>query len=335
MWFVGLDVHFKRSTFHVLDENGKTIKSRTLMGGWKKLFGELKEIEKPFSICFEAGTGYGYLFEKLSRIATHVKVAHPGHLRLIFRSKRKNDRVDAEKLAKLLYLDEVPPVYVPSKDIRDWRSMIEHRHRIVNEGSRVKNQIKAFLKSNGIEHPKRLWAGPGKKWMKSIIFDSEVSALQMDILLERLEETTQMARRAEKVLERIAVKHTGVPLLRTIPGVGIRTAEAVVAYIDNPARFRNAKSVGSYFGLVPVQDASANVNRMGHITHEGPSTVRKLLVEASWQGIKKSPAIRDFYTRVKRDDPDRTKIAITATAHWLLRIMFSMLRTGELWRQSA
>ena len=302
------------------------------MGCWKKLFEELKEIEEPFSICFEAGSGYGFIFEKLSKIAECVKVAHPGQLRLIFRSKKKNDRVDAEKLAKLLYLDEVPPVYVPAKDIRDWRAMIEHRHKIVRDMSSLKSQIKAFLKSNGFEHPSRIFTGVGKKWLESLIMETEVSALQLEILLSRLEEAKETAKRAEKVLERIAAKHPGVALLRTIPGVGIRTAEAVVAYIDDPARFKNAKAVGAYFGLVPTQDSSAGVNKLGHITHEGPSTVRMLLVEASWQGIKKSPRIREFYRRVQREDSDRKKIAITATAHWLVRIMFSMLRSGEIWR---
>jgi len=67
------------------------------------------KVRKPFAVCFEASTGYGHLFERLQTIARRVVVAHPGQLRLIFRSKRKNDRVDAEKLAKLLFLDEVPP----------------------------------------------------------------------------------------------------------------------------------------------------------------------------------------------------------------------------------
>ena len=75
-------------------------------------------LKPPFAVCFEASAGYGYLFERLQRVARRVVVAHPGHLRLIFRSKRKNDRVDAEKLAKLLFLDEVPGVYVPSGGTR-------------------------------------------------------------------------------------------------------------------------------------------------------------------------------------------------------------------------
>ncbi|NIP73057.1 MAG: IS110 family transposase, partial [Gammaproteobacteria bacterium] len=91
-----------------LDENGKRYKAFTVMGPWPKLIQALEaEVPRPFAVCFEASSGYGFLYEALSRIARRVVVAHPGQLRLIFRSKRKNDRVDAEKLAKLLFLDEV------------------------------------------------------------------------------------------------------------------------------------------------------------------------------------------------------------------------------------
>src|SRR5262249_59929109 len=104
----------------------------------------------------------------------------------------------------------------------------------------------------------------------------------------------------------------------TIPGVGARTAEAVAAFIDDPHRFRNAKAVGRYFGLVPRQDQSGDRNRLGHITREGAPVVRQLLAEAAWQAIRRSPSVRAFYERVRRGDPQRQKIALVATAHHLV-----------------
>jgi hypothetical protein len=116
--------------------------------------------------------------------------------------------------------------------------------------------------------------------------------------------------------------------------VGNRTAEAVVAYIDNIKRFSRNKQLGSYFGLVPCQDASGERNRLGHITGDGPPVVRKLLCEAAWRGTRRSRAIKAYFDRVTHDDPDRKKIAVVA-AHHLLRCMGAMLRTGEAWRESA
>jgi len=108
MYYVGLDVHYRTSTYCILDPQGREVKCETVRGHWPKLLEHLAMIRRPRRICFEATCGYGHLYRALSRRAERVVGAHPGQLRLIFRAKRKNDRVDARKLAKLLYLDEVP-----------------------------------------------------------------------------------------------------------------------------------------------------------------------------------------------------------------------------------
>ena len=76
-------------------------------------------------------------------------------------------------------------------------------------------------------------------------------------------------------------------------------------------------------------------NRLGHITRQGPPTVRKLLVEAAWQGIRRSPIIRAYFERMQHGDPERRKIATVATAHYMLRAMYTMLLRGEGWRSAA
>ena len=128
-YYVGLDVHLRHTTMCILDRHGKRTKRRTIRGPWTDVADAIRDLSGKVSVCFEASTAYGYLYELLSDVADRVVVAHPGHLRLIFRSKQKNDRADAEKLAKLLFLDEVPPVYVPSCDVRSWRQLIEYRRR--------------------------------------------------------------------------------------------------------------------------------------------------------------------------------------------------------------
>ena len=248
MLYIGLDVHARQSTFCVLDQNGRKLSSRTVHGPSDKVLSELAEIKEDFAICFEATTGYGYLYERLSTIAQRVAVAHPGHLRLIFRSKRKNDRVDAHKLAKLLFLDEVPPVYVPPLQVRAWRSMIKHRHNLVAERTRAKNALRALLSGLGIVPIKGLWSRDGMRWLKDLALSTGLDAVRRDILLERIDSTNRMIRRVEKELRRVARSRPGVMLLMTIPGVGMRTAEAVVAYINDASRFSRNKAVGTWLG---------------------------------------------------------------------------------------
>jgi transposase len=138
----------------------------------------------------------------------------------------------------------------------------------------------------------------------------------------------------EEELARMAQAHPGIQLLMTIPGVGIRTAEAFLAYVDDIKRFARNRQVGAYFGLVPCLDSSAGRDRLGHITADGPGTVRKLLTEAAWQGVRRDQTIHAYFEQVMHSDPDRKKIALVATAHYLCRVMAAMLRTGEAWRGS-
>jgi transposase len=108
------------------------------------------------------------------------------------------------------------------------------------------------------------------------------------------------------------------------------TAEAVAAFIDDRQRFRHAKAVGRYFGLVPCQDQSGDKNRLGHITREGAPVVRQLVAEAAWQAQRRSPTVRAYFERAQRGDPQRKKIALVATAHYLVRVMWALLRRGAI-----
>ena len=138
----------------------------------------------------------------------------------------------------------------------------------------------------------------------------------------------------EQQLNRQAAQTDAVARLRSIPGVGIRTAEAVAAFIDDPQRFRDAKAVGSYFGLVPCQDQSGDRNRLGHITREGPAVVRQLVAEATWQAARRSATVRAYFERTRRGDPQRKKIAVVATAHYLVRVMWALLKRGTVWQEN-
>jgi transposase len=334
MLHVGLDVHERLTAVHVLDANGKKSNSFTFKGHWTGVIGRLKELPRPFAVCFEASTGYGYLYDALRPLAKRVAVAHPGKTRLIFRSKRKNDRIDAEKLAKLSFLGEVPEVYVPGQSVRNWRRLITFRGVLVAERVRTKNRLRGLLRRNGVESPRALWTRKGIAWLESLELAGE-DALERELLLDDLARQGEKIRRVERHLATIAQGDPRVALLRTIPGVGIRTAEALAAWIDSPHRFTKNKSIGAYFGLVPSEDSSAGKQHLGHMTHQGPALVRKLIIEATWQALRRSPAVRAYHERMLHGDPQRKKIALVATAHYLLRCALAMLQHNEPWRSNA
>jgi transposase len=178
-----------------------------------------------------------------------------------------------------------------------------------------------------------LWTKKGLEWLRRLKLPTTSQQLRRDLLLEEIEALTRQVRRIEQQLNHQAGRSPAVVCLRSIPGVGARTAEAVAAFIDDPHRFPNAKAVGRYFGLVPSQDQSGDRNRLGHITREGPAVVRQLVAEATWQALRRSPTVRAYFERVRRDDPQRKKIALVATAHYLVRVMWALLKRGTVWEE--
>ena len=334
MFYVGLDIHTKHISICVLNETGQVVR-RTRVRGIQEMLAVLRSLPDRFEVCYEASCGYGHYYDLLCPIAARVLVAHPGQLRLIFRSKNKNDRNDAERLAKLLYLGETPTVHVPSLEVRTWRELINCRSQVIAKRTRAKNSVRALLRNAGVVPPKHpsLWSKQGLAWLRQLDLPTLSQQLRRDLLLEEVEALNRQVRRIEQQLNHQAQRTPAVTQLRSIPGVGIRTVEAVAAFVDDPHRFGNAKAVGSYFGLVPCQDQSGDKNRLGHITREGAAVVRQLVAEAAWQAQRRSPTVRAYFERAQRGDPQRKKIALVATAHYLVRVMWALLKRGTVWEE--
>lgn len=331
-FYIGLDVHQHTSTYCILNQHGQHQRTVTVKGRWPKLIAQLRHLaaERPIILAYEASLGYGTLYDQLARFCQRVVVAHPGQLRLIFRSKRKNDRIDARKIATLLFMDQLPQVHVPSIDVRAWRELIEFRTSLIHKRTRCKNGLRAVLRSHAIIKPIRqgLWTKAGRAWLGEVPLPTPQAALRRDILVDELDHLNRQVHRVTQELDRMAKQHPGVALLRTIHGIGPRTAEAFLAYVDDPHRFAKVRRIGAYVGLVPCQDSSAAVNRLGHVTKQGPATLRRLLVEAAWRAIDHDAALRQTFDRITAGKPERRKIALVAVAHKLTRIMLAMLKTG-------
>jgi transposase len=161
--YVGLDVYQSHTTMHVLDARGNRLHHQTIKGDWPLVALEIEKLAKDeqgparqVHVCFEAFVGAGHLYDLLRSRCQRVVVAHPGHLRLIFRSRKKSDRADAEKLAKLLFLDEIPTAYLLAKSLRNWRKLIETPRRTVEKRTRVKKSLRALLRGCGVQVSPRL-----------------------------------------------------------------------------------------------------------------------------------------------------------------------------------
>jgi transposase len=155
---------------------------------------------------------------------------------------------------------------------------------------------------------------------------------QLTLELEALKANASLLREVEKRLDKMGKANQRVQLLQTAAGVGPRLSEALVAQFDEPRRLQTSREVGPYLGLVPRRWQSGETERLGHITCQGSSVVRALLVEASWAGLRYNPWMREVYHRVKRGSTARRKIAIVAVSRRLAVRCWAMLRDEAAWQ---
>src|SRR5262249_48519316 len=166
MFYVGLDIHTTRISICVLNETGQPVR-RCQVRGILEMLAILQGLPDRFEVCYEASCGYGHYHDLLKPLAARVLVAHPGRLRLIFRSRDKNDRKDAERLAPRLYLGEAPAVHVPALDVRTWRELINCRGQVIAKRTRAKNALRALLRGAGVVPPPHpaFWTMKGLAWL--------------------------------------------------------------------------------------------------------------------------------------------------------------------------
>jgi transposase len=156
---------------------------------------------------------------------------------------------------------------------------------------------------------------------------------ELDLELIQLKQLCQLYSDVQKKLKALAIADERVQLLQTIPGVGRKTAEVIVAYIDDPHRFQNARQVSSYAGLVPRRYQSGEMDRQGRIHKRGPRQLRSALVEAAWLMLRYNPWARSVYERLTSGQKTRKKKAIVAVARKLLVRCWVMLKRKEPWNK--
>ena len=237
--------------------------------------------------------------------------------------KQKTDRQDAQLILTLMLKDDFPKIWVPSWENRDLRQLLWHRHRMVQARTRIKNQLQAVALKEGLRCKKRLWREHGRQELESFQLAPWASRRRRD-LLELLDRLNPTITELSQAIEREVENHPEVRRLMTHPGVGPLTALAFVLIIRETERFQCGKQVASYLGLVPLEDSSGSRRRLGHITKQGSSMLRFLLVEAAQVTARSLPEWRSqyFHLMMRRG----RKIAKVALARKLAVRLYWMWR---------
>jgi transposase len=292
-------------------------------------------------VVIEACANAGWVHDHAVAAGHPVKVANTAAESWKFQHlKRKTDHDDAQRLAELEAIGQLPTVALPDPATRQRRMLIAVRQELVGRRVACQNRIRALFAGQGLPTPRghRAWTATG---LAGIVQQAKALAecrpeeLWRGVLQLAVDEYRSLEERitqAEAKLDALSAADPATRLLETIPGVGPRTAEAVSAHLGDAKRFASAKQVGAYAGLVPRQYQSGVTDRKGRITRRGPGVLRKLLVECAWCMLRYNPWARAQYARLTAGGTTRKKPAIVALARKLLVRCWAMLRDGQPWR---
>ncbi|MHC4564046.1 MAG: IS110 family RNA-guided transposase [Planctomycetota bacterium] len=344
MRILALDLGKYKTTACFYHTDDQTAAYRTFKTAPFVLFNEVARW-RPDRVVFEVGTSAGWVHDVVRQVDNvEIEVANPTHEGWRWRHvKRKTDRLDALKLARLSAVGQLPQVHMPSRAVRERRALIRYREQLIARRTRIKNTIRSLLHRQGRAMPSghRAWTQASLETLRSL--SRQWSQVEVEDLwratlgeeLDALEQVAQRLARVEAKLNTMGRQDAGTRLLQTIPGVGPRLAETIVAVIDDPHRFATGRQVAAYAGLTPRQFQSGQMDRSGRISKQGNGLLRKLLVEVGWLMLRYNPHLAAFYRRVCRGSRGRRKIAVVAVARKLLVTAWAMLRDGRCWSPPA
>ena len=331
MNFIGVDLHKKSITVCVMDEKRKVLARKTLACTQTDEIVEFFRQFRPFKVVVEATASYPWFVDLVEPLAEKVVLANPKKLRVIAESTKKTDRLDAQVQAEFLVLDMIPESYQPTPRQRQHRALVRHRQYLQGRITSVRSKIRHILSNYNADRKDLFSANCGPAYFQEVRLSDvdrfvikQLWAEWQDHLAQRLAVSKKLKAFVAKAPQREAEARA---ILKTAPGVGPVTAEVVLSELGDISRFRNAKTVCAYAGLVPVvRQSGEKKSKDLKITKQGSGLLRWALVEAAWRLVRESPKWAALFARLRQRSGK--KRAIVAVARKLLCVLYAMLRTS-------
>jgi transposase len=334
MYFVGLDLGDKHSYIAILNQDGELIEE-TRLPTTKASFHQRFSMLPPCRVAMEVGTHSRWSSHLLTDLGHDVLVANARKLRAIYHNPRKDDRADAETLARLARLDPelLSPIHHRSPQAQADLSVLHSRDALIRSRTLLVNHVRSIVKSTGARLPS----------CTASYFASKVGplipvALQPALLpiLETIATLTQQIREYDKFIEQLCLdKYPETKLLRKISGVGPITALAYVLILEDPKRFLKSRDVGPAIGLVPRRDQSGDHDPQLRITKTGNAFLRRLLVSSAQYIL--GPFGPECDLRIwglklaERGGKNAKKRAVVGVARKLAVLLHHLWKTGEVY----
>ncbi len=330
--YVGFDVHLKSWKVSIMTDRMKfkpfsqDPKPETLVSYLEKNFPGGN-----YYSAYEAGFCGYWIHNRLLSLGVNNIVVNAADIPTTHKEKiAKEDKRDSLKIVRSLRSGELIPIFVPSVETMEDRSLLRARSRFVRESTRNKNRIKSYLHFNGIDlvdfDGKKHWSNNFLKWLEDIQFsqDSGKSVLAAYLDHQRYLRKTllDLTKRVRELSQQERYRENA-RLLQTIPGVGLIVTMTFLTEIGDISRFKNVDNYCSYIGIVPSSHSSGEKDITGGLTSRTNKPLLGTIVECSWVAIRHDAVLRSqFHKHCLRMEPND---AIIRIAKSLAKIMRSVL----------
>jgi transposase len=339
--FVGLDLGKRQSQIAVLDSSGKQIYSRridTTLNTFSQLAGELTDNDR---VAMEVTTNSFAIARLLKRSPARITISDPIKTRLIAEAKVSTDKIDARVLAELDRADYLPSVWLPDRDTEELRRLMSDRQSLVDRRTELKNRIHSVLHRNLIEYMfTDLFGGLGRAALDSALSDDPkvdwnlepLEKTRLRYIVDELDRLKADLDHIEAVIASFIAQRpkllNAVDRLLSINGVSLVVAAGLIGAVGEAARFKKAKKLASYFGLVPSTSQTGKLKYYhGRITKRGRAQARWLLIEAA-EHLSKAPGpLRSLFLRIKKKR--NHNVAVVAVARKLAELVWHLLTKEE------
>ena len=300
--YVGFDIHKKTIALCVMDEQGHIKEQRSIRATPTRLKYWLKhEAPRRWKGGMEATLFTDWVYDVMYESNEEIEVGNPMALKYISSMKRKNDRLDAKKMANLLRCDMFPGIHMLSKEMRMLRRLLRYRNFVVREITRFKNYTTTQLMGLGIEYNSR--KVHGKKYFARLLRDAEIPEEAIHILtMDR--HAIDFLQGVERTIKRTLLSNEALcerlHRLLTIPGVGLITALSWSLEVGDPHRFPSLNRAISYCGLCSAERESGGNVRRGPLSKHRNKYLQWVLLEASKLGVQYNPRLAAVYEKTIR-----------------------------------
>ena len=299
--FVGLDVHARKIVATALDAMTGEVRSATFGYDHVAVADWIRSIDPAAKCVYESGvTGFD-LQKKLSAAGIDCVVgAVSKMIKPSAERKRKNDRNDAEFLARMLSVGNVVEVWIPDDECEAARDLVRALADASEESQRSKQLLSKFLLRHGMVFDERNAKGQRKKnwtaahwaWIEQIEFAEKADNDTLAYYIDRVHQADEDKKGLEKLLEAESQKPRWKPrvdAIRCLKGIDVMTASDLVFEAGEFSRFKNARSFAAWTGLTPSEHSSGEKVLRGGITKSGNKHLRRALVESAWHYGHRSP----------------------------------------------